>query len=674
MVTAYQGGDLSLRTPKVPGGSRELAPIPEFAIEAPEWLTRALSEAATQGPEIWVDSAVMTCCNQAFELAVAHRARDVRLEHLVHAMTLVPAAVQALQAAGISDATLRRESGVIIAHDIPSVSGANGTITPKTSQEMEDVLRYAAEAAYHHRSPVTIDDILQTLFDMKRDLPTRNLLTRHRDDWSLREPVDNGQPRYGESGRERLRTSAGPPTVTDTVQNSRIDELERRVTELLALLQRSGEPVPPEQPPQPEPAYAGASPRDAEAMVSRLTEIETSVDRKFRELARTWNVLGERLQTVEDLLMESDSGTRASGATSEEWQRLNERLEPVTAKLESLDGLRNFDQKLASLETTFARVLARLDDVERRVNGVDLAPVHTRLESIQSAVTIARDVNLAPIDAQIDTFSSQLADHNLLIQAIGDRLDTFESNVDSARAQFGDVTAQLGTEVRAVASAVGSQHMAAERMRTVVENGLRSISTGNVDTSQIVEAVRTPVTSAVGEVRVLVEKDRNEQREQFDYLVTGFDRIASEYRNDLSEVHEALLKLNSNQQTLAESMDQWRSDVSGQLGRVVSRIDSVDRRMLEPMRSLETIQQRLDTFAATTTVQHRYEEVYVEPASDSFAAWLFGTETWWSDGWRTAEERAEVKRNSDLERADAGHVTGGYAHFQQAPSDPRIRN
>ena len=174
-------------------------------------------------------------------------------------MTLVPPAIDSLRNEGISDATLRRESGIIIAHDIPTVS-ANGPSSPSTSEDMEDVLRHAAGRAYAHRSPVTIDDILHTLFDMTRDNPTRNLLSRHRSEWTLRDPVDPPPPRrYMGEPRERSRTEryvGDVPSVTDTFQNSRIDNLERAVRDLTDALTRDNSKEAAEKPG----ACSGANP------------------------------------------------------------------------------------------------------------------------------------------------------------------------------------------------------------------------------------------------------------------------------------------------------------------------------------------------------------------------------------------------------------------------------
>lgn len=702
MSSAYQGGDLSLRTPKAWGAPREIAPMPDVPMEAPEWLTRALSEAATQGPEIWVDSTVLKCCNQAYEIAVAHRAPEVRLEHLVHAMTLVPAAMHILQAEGISDATLRRESGVIIAHDLPSVTGG-GKISPKTSEEMEEVLRYAAEAAYQHRSPVTIDDFLQTLFDMKRDLPTRNLLSRHREDWTLREPIE------GRRYSERNRSPSEPPTMTDTVQNTRIDELERRVSDLLELLAaKEGGKT---EVTYPAGALNGVAGHGASDLLSRLGDVEASVDRKFRELARTWNVLGERLQTVEDLLMDSDFSVGGGATIShDDWKRFAERierlgkleqlparferieqlperferidkfagrldridemfhklerLEPVIdkldwietllAKLDRLDRLDAFDdldKKISSVETTFSRVLHRIDEMEerleRRVGGFDISPVMAKLDQMEKSSGGIGNADLAPLDERMRELHSRIADQHLVIQSIGDRIDAFDSNVDTTRAHL------------------------AEAIEKGFANAPVGSGTFDLDKGDLVEAVRYPVTTTLAEIKSLVEQDRREQRDQFQQLVTGFERISSDYRADLSEVHEALLKLNSNQQTLAQSMDSWRADVSGQFVKVHGKLGGFEERFEKPFKALEEMGDRYATMGGTRVEQQTYTETTTtyEPEDDSLTYWLFGTHNWWSDGWRSPEERAELRRQEELQRNVATRGEYGYA---QDPTQRRL--
>ncbi len=771
MATAYQGSDLSLRTPKAWNGPREVTTLPELPMEAPEWLARALSEAATQGPEIWVDNTVLKCCNQAYEIAVAHRAPEVRLEHLVHAMTLVPAAVAILQSEGISDATLRRESGVIIAHDLPSVS-SNGPITPKTSDEMEEVLRFAADAAYQHRSPVTVDDILQTLFDMKRDIPTRNLLSRHRDDWTIREAVDTPARRYSKTSWSQTTEA---PTVTDTFQNSRLNELEREVAELRTLLAQTAGVSEPETTTSKTTATShqtngSSSYTETTEVVSQILQVEASLDRKFRELARTWNVLGDRLQTVEDILVESEHKSTTQVVSRAEWERLVNRLERLTKleqfsssfesiellperleklevcvaridrfdelvdkleqlqafvtklewmekvliKLERFESFDVVERRLKDVETTFTRVLSRIDTFESRVDRVmsefdlkpinecltrieaycsgegprqtiDLDRVHERFDRIERSVQTHSSgvIDLTPIDERMKDVRSQIVDQSLVFQSIGDRIDTFESNVDATRTQLTQLTTQLASDLRSVSAKLEAQQHSHNRMCTLIEERLNGLTAGGgmgtIDTGLITSSVETQLTSTLSEIKTLISQDRDEQRDQFQYLVSGFDRIANEYRQDLTEVHEALIKLNSNQQTLAESMDTWRKDMVAYFERLTTRVESVEEKVGEPVSAIEGLRRRFDEFFTSTTryETHSYtnQGTYTAPEQyrDSFAYWLFGTENWWSDGWRTAEERAEIRRREQFERTGEvdGTTTAAFTPFQD-PTQRRL--
>ena len=48
------------------------------------------------GP-IWVDDVVLACSNHAFDVALAHRSSEVRLEHLLHALTRIDMAADVLE-------------------------------------------------------------------------------------------------------------------------------------------------------------------------------------------------------------------------------------------------------------------------------------------------------------------------------------------------------------------------------------------------------------------------------------------------------------------------------------------------------------------------------------------------------------------------------------------------
>ena len=71
MSMSYKGHDLDLR--------------PQRAGPPPEETIRAMPRPSRE--PIAVDQATLDGCNAAFDLARAHGAREVRLEHLLHTLT-----------------------------------------------------------------------------------------------------------------------------------------------------------------------------------------------------------------------------------------------------------------------------------------------------------------------------------------------------------------------------------------------------------------------------------------------------------------------------------------------------------------------------------------------------------------------------------------------------------
>ncbi len=175
----YRGDDLDLRTRR------------GWATPAGEG-AGSENDGAASGPieryapsrrPIWVDETVLACCNHAFDVAQAHRAGEVRLEHLLHAMTRVEAAAEMLEARGVRVFNLRRETGAIISDGTPP-SPKEAASNPRRSDELEEILRRAAAQAYRHGvsaggDPASVDDIVDVLSDARLDLPGLALFARH---------------------------------------------------------------------------------------------------------------------------------------------------------------------------------------------------------------------------------------------------------------------------------------------------------------------------------------------------------------------------------------------------------------------------------------------------------------------------------------------------------------
>ncbi len=141
---AYRGEDLDLRTPQ------GVSPAPSDPFAQPDGVfvgngrrERSNQGSASRTAPIWVDDTVLDCCNYAFDVALAHRSAEVRLEHLLYALTRIDAAAEILESRGLRVVPLRREMATFVATDIP-VGLAAGKGTPRRSEALEDTLRVAA--------------------------------------------------------------------------------------------------------------------------------------------------------------------------------------------------------------------------------------------------------------------------------------------------------------------------------------------------------------------------------------------------------------------------------------------------------------------------------------------------------------------------------------------------
>lgn len=492
---SYRGEDLDLRTPQARGA------------------TGGFSSDVTLGRHdgpIWVDETVLSCCNHAYEVALAHRSSEVRLEHLLHALTRIDAAAQVLESYGIRELALRRETATAIASDIP-VGLSNGSAHPRRSEELELVLRKASQAASGREAPAGVKDLLHIMIDVEPGLRGLELLHRHLAPQTNYAP----EPRYSgyEMPREQVRMvpayyvnepsmPRGPeprPTSVDTMQNNRLDQLEQMVRGLSQDLAD-----------------------ERETFSQMLQSLHSDVRGGFS------NPSG---MSPEDL----DKTTRA----------LNERLA-------------NFER---SLETRF-------DVVETAMKGAggnvaDLSPLAQRLEKMEEAL-LTRD------DSSSDTLSDKIATR--------------------LRGAFGDGKAStevIGSQVRAVVTPISKRlddlQQALDSRQGAVSTAVNSLSDRINDLDASIKRVST--TSGSG-------------------TVLGGD--------DLSEVHDALMKLNANQHTLADAVSNWRGDTDDRVNNMSTTIERLHK--------------------VTVERYHRRNRLWY---------WLFGTDDWIAHSWPSQAARVE---------------------------------
>lgn len=637
---AYRGDDLDLRTPQGWSSSAR-----EQASE-PNWWTRSTVYAGGGSDPIWVDDNVMASCNHAFDLAVAHRSAEVRLEHLINALTLNEPAAQILEGRGLSVTSLRRESGVAIANDVPAVSGS-GQIAPKRSEALVEVLRKAADHAYPRRTPVTVDDLLQVLFGMKRDIPGVQLLFRNSAGWSPRNGADirleqQPRPTYQSAPRPRYASTQAhdyfsqtvsrepahrlpplreplpvrdvpPQTVADSYQDARLDNLERAMREiandlsddrktirnLVGELQRTAA------------AQADDTGRFRGSLSDRFAALEDAVLRMRSEPSQIPSNLFDRIGSIERSLEgRLNDFSRATNALFERvaaMETLQQR--PVEANLsplltQRLDAISSFADRLDSVERTFQLILDRMTGIERklaeapRATSVNLAPLETRLASIERTFSTAA-MDLSPVTD--------------LLSGIESRVAGLERSVEARTAETGQTVSFIGERLRAFEDAINGQRASSTEQIGQIERALTAFA-------------ETSVTSAGNQ-------------------------------SDLVELHDALLKLNANQQTLATSLEQWRLDNTGDLSVINNRLKVIEE--------TEHIQNPLVGELAEQVAAIHRTIARREARRSRFRHWLFGTDEWYSASYDT-----ERWRNRQLDSVIPSNPIAETVTIQQRPTPP----
>ena len=577
----YRGEDLDLRTPQTWSATpADLATAGE-ALGSPN----GPRVSGRSGP-IWVDDTVLACSNHAFDVALAHRAGEVRIEHLLHALTRIDAAAEALEARGVRVAALRRETATIIASEIP-VGLPNGKGMPRRSEEFADILRQAAGNASRRNAPAGIEDLIYVLFDQRADVPASSLLARHTTRPMARDTVDplppltrfTAEPRYvpvndryqrpmpeapryaPETARFYRSEYAGTPT--DNIQNTRLDAMEQMVRALsndlaaerqvvsgmLKDLSRDSQATRDDQGRLQSGLYdrirsleqavtQPSSAPSADALVEKLEGIETSLELRLQEMSQSWALLSTRLQDLEAAVRQNVSD---KGTSSQLIDRIKQAVDfkPITNRLDIIEE-------------------ALLSGDDRGETGVA-----DRLKSLESEITRALAASTNRMESLMSGFD--------------------KSGGDGAGSVF--YQTQEGS-----ADALGAKLI--EHM-TAVEQALAA------------------------EIETAAAKHQA-------------------YAQDLTEVHDALMKLNQNQHTLAGSIDQWRSESAGDVATITNRIGSLNFGSERPNETLAALSAQVDTMSRLMV--ERYHR------RNRFWYWLLGTDDWIGASWPSQAQAMEAER------------------------------
>ena len=621
---AYRGEDLDLRLPQARGGREGYVPN-EFGLNGTRLRAPLGNGLAIGRPEpVVVDDTVMACCNHAYDIAQAHGASEVRLEHLVHALTRVEAAAEILEERGIREAHLRRESAAVIASEIP-VGLAHSQSAPRASAEFEDVLRRASDQASGQpgNRVASVHDLLWVLLNYNREIPAIALLLRHAAgwqswDWPNRAPsrdTARDEPRRvraSERPVERVSDrrpvrQAPPPSYVAAAQNyvseprdrgaqangsnsdaiqSRLDQMEqsmramhgemsadrRALTDLIRDLQRDV---------QNSGALAGGS--DGSALVEQLRAVEANVEDRLGDLARTAGALTERLQGLE----KSVSGSVQEG--SRNWLTVGDRL-------------KSLDKMVASSSTSGLADLV----TEQLVSVTEQVRLATqRLEELERSM------------------ESRQGEGQRALSGVAERLRVLDEKLDAQRREQSAAMAQQNP--------AALQSFVSERFQVLKGH----LEQGNLDlTSTLAQVVEPLAQRLSGSEPVL---------RGIDQRVAGFDGLLKAQveanKSNLDEVHDALVKLGTNQQTLAGNLEQWRLESGGDLGIISNRLELLERGSAQPLEMLNQMQTDMQALQQVALADYDHNR-------RGFKNWLFGTDDIFANSWmdETSALRTRLKQ------------------------------
>ena len=575
---SYRGEDLDLRTSQTWNSNpAELGPAidPASGGNGPRSALRS-------GP-VWVDDTVLTVANYAYDIALAHRAGEVYLEHLLHALTRIDLAAEALEARGVRVAALRRESATIVASEIP-VGLSNGKGSPRRSDEFAEIMRFASALAGRRNEAADVDDLVQVMLDRRAEFPGLALLTRHSRRVGYREPVEalapppryGADPRYSSAPVERYarplaeRPAESPRYVADMArparheradvesaaatpdlaQNVRIDALEQTIQALRSDL---------------------ATGRQLVGELLRDLRLDTQEQRD--DHSRWQSGLYDRLTALERVVTETRSGSAGDG------------------RADGLAGLEaGLDRRLADIETAVRQTGEKTGGVSIDAirQAIDLQPLSHRLDVIEEAV-LSRDADgrdsaaLRALEAGVERGLS-----NLTLQT-----DQLEALLSGASLVTGGDAAPIADRLAALSEGLDAQQRSLQDRMEAVERAI----TAEIETA-------------------------------------GAKHQA--YAKDLNEVHDAIMKLNQNQHTLAGAIDQWRTDLASDVTGISTRLANLDADNERPIQTLNALTDHMDTM--NRLIVERYHR------RNRFWYWLFGTDDWIGRSWPSQATALESEK------------------------------
>ena len=213
---------------------------------------------------------------------------------------------------------------------------------------------------------------------------------------------------------------------------------------------------------------------------------------------------------------------------------------------------------------------------------------------------------------------------------LSDRLRAVEEAVAAQRAQTFESTAALVADIKAVSGAIANQQAHSERAQAGVNERVQSGDLPRTPARRIRHQARRAAAGARRRARRPPARGRrragpqrrDDRRPARRHRRRGCGTRAR-LRQGLTEMHEALVRLNGHQQALAGTLEASRQDGAGvreAMVAVAGRIEALEREAGRSLFVLEALAGRLEGMHRVTVERHHRR--------NRLWYWLFGTDDW----------------------------------------------
>ncbi|MFN3744877.1 MAG: hypothetical protein ACK4TL_09240 [Hyphomicrobiaceae bacterium] len=587
---------------------------------------------------LWVDETVLACCNNAFDLALAYGAAEVRLAHLVHALTRVDAAVRILEQRAISTARLRHESAALIVNESPVPLTGDRT-PPRRSTELEDVLRRAVDAARRRGAAAGVEDVLHALLMGHRADPAVDLLRRM-------------APELRAESALQAYPAARLELIEDTLRGIHAELAGDRklLSDLVRDLQREVA------------SQRGDSASLSTALRERLAELE-------RHLRATPQI-AEKLQSIDQAVQ----GTMGEGVRT--WTAIEQRLESLETAVRAADLLEPLAKRLALVEQALQE--RGSDTVRSWVALADRVQSLEKLYQAGSSEAIRQWSTLTQGNAEILKSLAQQQSAPIDGGALAERLELIERTVRSALGdavrsntlladRVGGVERVIGTRndtqsamhlderLRALESALdgrtretGGRWLELVDRLTSIEGRISGIAQASAGAAPpTAEDITRPVVGYLASVAdAAAARDVSHARAMAEIggRVAALEHVvqannaavhaaARVYDRNTDELHEGFMRLSENQHTLASAIGDWRDDSTTELRRIAGSLDrlkAVEARLESLSRyftaaSVRNVPASAETYTPPEKPAAEPKHGTPLPSIAGFRRWLFGS-------------------------------------------------